>query len=76
MREKQPCRVSSYTVHIHCETCYESCGDGCLGMRLECWRPSYGDRERLNYETGERRSPQDLTICIRLDNYEARERFG
>jgi hypothetical protein len=33
-------------------------------------------RERLNYEVGERRSPQDLAICIRLDNYKARERFG
>jgi hypothetical protein len=70
----RPCNVSSYTVHIHCETCCESCGDGRLGRRLGCWRPS--SRERLNYEVGERRSPQDLAICIRLHNYEARERFG
>ena len=46
----QPCSVSSYTVHIHCETCCESCGDGRLVMPLECWRPSYKDRSNYCME--------------------------
>ena len=67
----QPYSVFSYTVHSHCETCCESCGDGCLVKRLECLLPlqmsNYG---RMVV------SPQDFAIRLQSDGYGARERAG